>query len=336
MAETGDIAAIASLRSFWSAGVEGDLDFEKRMAACLADEGGRRTTCHEARQLYRRAGFVVPDRTVGGYRLLVRPTHERDCIALPLDCSRSLLAATAATDENQRQSTTRSGSLTCVVFATTTPIVSVGCHYSADSFPQTLFVAAATAARIPTLAADIDVRRAGKLYDLVESQVPDLRILGVLIAASERRWRVTRDAAARMHADNMRVLPFHVPRAVRVRPPRGIERRSRCSSPTRWSPRRTGASRTTSSKSTSDDRAPGDAAGAPARDRRDGHQHFSRGQRIAGTKPDDDDRVLTVAEAARRDVSPSPPGTRLGVETAPVKRLRGDAAGELPAASGPA
>ena len=69
---------------------------------------------------------------------------------------------------------------------------------------------------IPALAADLDVRGAGKLYDLVESQLPDLRILGVLIAASERRWRVTRDAAARMDADDMRVLPFHVPRAVRV------------------------------------------------------------------------------------------------------------------------
>ncbi len=69
---------------------------------------------------------------------------------------------------------------------------------------------------IPALAADLDVRGAGKLYDLVESQVPGLRILGVLIAASERRWRVTRDATARMNADDMRVLPFHVPRAVRV------------------------------------------------------------------------------------------------------------------------
>ena len=47
-------------------------------------------------------------------------------------------------------------------------------------------------------------------------ELPGLRILGVLIAASERRWRVTRDAAARMDADDMRVLPFHVPRAVRV------------------------------------------------------------------------------------------------------------------------
>ncbi len=69
---------------------------------------------------------------------------------------------------------------------------------------------------IPALAADLDVRGAGKLHDLVEAQVPGLRILGVLIAASERRWRVTRDATARMDADDMRVLPFHVPRAVRV------------------------------------------------------------------------------------------------------------------------
>jgi len=43
-----------------------------------------------------------------------------------------------------------------------------------------------------------------------------MRILGVLIAASERRWRVTRDAAARLDADQMRVLPVQVPRAVRV------------------------------------------------------------------------------------------------------------------------
>ena len=38
----------------------------------------------------------------------------------------------------------------------------------------------------------------------------------MLIAASERRWRVTRDATERMDADEMRVLPFAVPRAVRV------------------------------------------------------------------------------------------------------------------------
>jgi chromosome partitioning protein len=69
---------------------------------------------------------------------------------------------------------------------------------------------------IPALAADFDVRGAGKLYDLVEGQLPHLQILGVLIAASERRWRITQDAKARMDADEMRVLPVQVPRTVRV------------------------------------------------------------------------------------------------------------------------
>lgn len=77
-------------------------------------------------------------------------------------------------------------------------------------------VLAADGLLIPALAADLDVRGAGKLYDLVEGEVPGLRILGVLIAASERRWRITRDATSRMTADAMRVLPVHVPRAVRV------------------------------------------------------------------------------------------------------------------------
>ena len=77
-------------------------------------------------------------------------------------------------------------------------------------------VLAADGLLIPALAADLDVRGAGKLYDLVEGEIPGLRILGVLIAASERRWRITRDAYTRMQADEMRVLPFHVPRAVRV------------------------------------------------------------------------------------------------------------------------
>ena len=77
-------------------------------------------------------------------------------------------------------------------------------------------VLAADGLLIPALAADLDVRGAGKLYDLVEGEIPGLRILGVLIAASERRWRVTRDATDRMAADDMRVLPIQVPRAVRV------------------------------------------------------------------------------------------------------------------------
>jgi chromosome partitioning protein len=69
---------------------------------------------------------------------------------------------------------------------------------------------------IPALAADLDVRGAGKVYDLVESQLPGLKILGVLVAASESRWRVTREATSRMQADHMRVLTVRVPRAVRV------------------------------------------------------------------------------------------------------------------------
>jgi cellulose biosynthesis protein BcsQ len=77
-------------------------------------------------------------------------------------------------------------------------------------------VLAADGLLIPALAAELDVRGAGKLYDLVEGEVPGLRILGVFIAASEQRWRVTRDATYRMTADQMRVLPASVPRTVRV------------------------------------------------------------------------------------------------------------------------
>jgi chromosome partitioning protein len=77
-------------------------------------------------------------------------------------------------------------------------------------------VLAADGLLIPALPADLDVRGAGKLYDLVEANVPHLRILGVLLAASEQRWRVTRDSAQRMNADEMRVLPVQIPRAIRV------------------------------------------------------------------------------------------------------------------------
>ncbi|HTU94416.1 MAG TPA: ParA family protein [Solirubrobacteraceae bacterium] len=69
---------------------------------------------------------------------------------------------------------------------------------------------------IPARPADLDVRGAGKLYDLVESTVPGLRILGVLVAATDQRWIVARDASAQMAAEQMRMLPVQVPRAVRV------------------------------------------------------------------------------------------------------------------------
>ena len=79
-----------------------------------------------------------------------------------------------------------------------------------------LALLAADGLLVPALAADLDIRGAGKLYDLVESQLPELRILGVLIAASESRWRITREATQPHGADSMRVLPIRVPRAVRV------------------------------------------------------------------------------------------------------------------------
>jgi chromosome partitioning protein len=69
---------------------------------------------------------------------------------------------------------------------------------------------------IPALPSDLDVRGAGKVYDLVGEELPDLQILGVLIAAGDRRWRLTREASLRMNEDHMRVLPVQVPRAVRV------------------------------------------------------------------------------------------------------------------------
>ncbi len=77
-------------------------------------------------------------------------------------------------------------------------------------------VLAADGLLISALPADLDVRGAGKLYDLVEAGVADLRILGVLIAASDQRWRIAQDAMSRMTADRMRVLPIQIPRAVRV------------------------------------------------------------------------------------------------------------------------
>lgn len=73
---------------------------------------------------------------------------------------------------------------------------------------------------IPTRPADLDVRGAGKVYDLVEGELaeanPGLRVLGVLIGPTDRQWRLRRDAEERMAADHMRVLPMQIPRAVRV------------------------------------------------------------------------------------------------------------------------
>jgi chromosome partitioning protein len=73
---------------------------------------------------------------------------------------------------------------------------------------------------IPAQPADFDVRGAGKVYDLVESELgdanPNLRVLGVLIAPADPRWRIRREAEERMARDEMRVLPVQIPKAIRV------------------------------------------------------------------------------------------------------------------------
>ena len=117
-------------------------------------------------------------------------------------------------------------------------------------------VLAADGLLIPALAADLDVRGAGKLYDLVEGEVPGLRILGVLIAASERRWRVTRDAA-RADDRGCRCGCCRSTSRGRCGSPRrrATARRPRCSSRTRWSATPTGSSRVTCCGSSGDERA---------------------------------------------------------------------------------
>lgn len=74
---------------------------------------------------------------------------------------------------------------------------------------------------IPAQPADFDVRGAGKVYDLVEGTLaesnPSLEVIGVLIAAADGRWVIRREAQQTMMRDDMRVLPVHIPRAVRVK-----------------------------------------------------------------------------------------------------------------------
>ena len=97
-------------------------------------------------------------------------------------------------------------------------------------------VLAADGLLIPALAADLDVRGAGKLYDLVEGEVPGLRILGradrrerAALADHPRRscsgWTRTRCACCR--------CMYRAPSAWRRR--RATALRPPCWSPTRWS-----------------------------------------------------------------------------------------------------
>jgi GNAT superfamily N-acetyltransferase len=70
VADAGDVGAIASLRSLWSAGPEEDPDFERRLAAWLAAEGDRRTTW-----LATLGESPVGMASVFEYRRMPRPGH---------------------------------------------------------------------------------------------------------------------------------------------------------------------------------------------------------------------------------------------------------------------
>ena len=95
-----------------------------------------------------------------------------------------------------------------------------------------LALLAADGLLIPALAADLDVRGAGKLCDMVDAELPHLRVLGVLLAASEGRWRITREASSQMQSEGTKVLPVRPLGWLRRR---GTRLRQRCSSPTRSS-----------------------------------------------------------------------------------------------------
>jgi hypothetical protein len=171
-------------------------------------------------------------------------------------------------------------------------------------------VLAADGLLIPALAADLDVRGAGKLYDLAEGEIPDLRILGVLIAASDRRWQITRDAAARMAADHMRVLSSACLARYGSPPRRGSGRRPLCSSPTRWSRMPTGSWRSCCSPRSSDE--PGqraDALGAtptdPGHDQPTPRQHRHGRPRRHHSIPAR--RALALTSWRRRRGPRSPP-----------------------------
>lgn len=57
---------------------------------------------------------------------------------------------------------------------------------------------------------------AGKLYDLVEGELPELRILGVFVAVADTRWKLSRSSRERLAADDMTLIPIEIPSAIRV------------------------------------------------------------------------------------------------------------------------
>jgi hypothetical protein len=91
VADAGDVGAIATLRSLWSADGEADRDFERHTADWLATEGERRTIWLA----------VVGDLPVGmaslfEYRRMPRPGRPSRVGATGATCSCARSCATAA------------------------------------------------------------------------------------------------------------------------------------------------------------------------------------------------------------------------------------------------
>ena len=154
---------------------------------------------------------------------------------------------------------------------------------------------------IPALAADLDVRGAGKLYDLVAGELPDLQILGVLLAASERRWRITRELR-RMTPTRCGCCRSTYRGRSGWLPRRATAPRPRCSSPTRWSATPTASSPNTCSGSWGDEPIPGD----PAARRRPIPGMAAHRTAAAGARdrrgPDSDAAAPRTGERSRRPV----------------------------------
>lgn len=86
---------------------------------------------------------------------------------------------------------------------------------------STMALIAADTVIVPARPADHDLGGAGKIYDLVESgalaqENPSLRILGVLLAQTDQRWRLRRQSHAGLEQAGMTRLPVEIPFAVRV------------------------------------------------------------------------------------------------------------------------
>lgn len=86
---------------------------------------------------------------------------------------------------------------------------------------STMALIAADSVIVPARPSDHDLEMAGKVYDLVEGgafadENPTLRILGVLLAQTDTRWRLRRDSTAALEDARMTRVPVEIPFAVRV------------------------------------------------------------------------------------------------------------------------